>query len=748
MARRLRVLDLFRYPPAYQGKAGVTKMELEDRVLGEIEETLRSNHLDLSKLLSTSGLREAFTFFERTATSTLNRWHPSEVLQTLPLYLAERHRQGVDALLYCFVRRGRLLHHRLQTLYGERMDEENRTLFERHGGAFSPLRRAVLDTLQGGDPAILHRYRRTLSALEERQEALHSREGYFDLLASRGTFVRKLTLRLRRIPLEGHDPHARAVVATLPELFRYAPFAEPIPREARRSLSFLDVDDRRLAQRRIFETIVATTLAEMLFLRRVTSPASWQYRDLWKDVSPHPSSKAGGPSRMLSEAKAYLASGWETLPSSSVTNGHLTIHTPSRKRSIEEERAAQRAREKLLRRMRAVSIVEVMARVHRSTGMLGAFRPSSRARRHLASEDRVRLALAAILARGMNVGITQMASLLRGEVTLGSLTNFDENHLTAKTLQESNRIVQESWQSRGMGLPWGSGEGVVADGKSQAASERTLLSGSHFRHRIQGMTLYWVIRDDWIVLTVGVIGNHEWESWYLLDALLMSVGGKAPTTAVGDTEGQHLALWGLAWLLGKMIRPRFRNLSRVKLYRDASSADRGVENTDPVRWSVIERAWPSLMRLASSVQSSRLSAKEALQTWALYDEEGQNVIEALRELGKAIRTGYLLEYARSEPLRREVREACTRAEFFNSFAEAVYWGHGGRMKTLDPERQRIDALCLQLVMNSIIYYTVEEYGAKLARVDGAKPATWDHIRLLGDYPLTSTWFTGENRRGF
>lgn len=250
------------------------------------------------------------------------------------------------------------------------------------------------------------------------------------------------------------------------------------------------------------------------------------------------------------------------------------------------------------------------------------------------------------------------------------------------------------------------------------------------------MTLYWLVRDDWISARVGVIGSHDWESWYLLGGLLAPLGGRAAEWAAGDTHGQHLALWGLSFLLGKEVRARFRRLSRVKLYHDCPVADLPVRGVLRIRWFIVERAIRSLARLLDAVRSNKVSVRDVLRAANLYDERGVNIAEALRELGKAVRTAYVIRYALSEDLRREVWMACNRAETWNSFQEDVFWGNGGRMLTNNPRRREVNALCMELLMNSIVYYNTENYGGRLRRIPCSSPVTWEHVRLLGDYRIT------------
>ncbi len=741
LARRFRAArQILRYPQASRGKVGVKKLASEDVIRREIEATLEENRLRIPELLRAPDLEPSFEFVERHATSSLLRWERREVVRALPLYLAVRHRQAVDTILFVFVRMARLLRLRVQGRTEEQVQESTRALFERGDREFAALRQAILDTLDGADPRGLDRFRPLLQRLEEHGRALRTQETYFLLLARRGTFARKLSRRLKGLPFEGRDDHARAVVAALEEVLRFAPFSRRVPSAMRRSVAFLDVPSSRLAQRRIFEAVLLITLADLLWLGRITCPSSARFGDRWVSM-PALEGKGEEVLRSVRRSRESLRGAWEGFREVARTqpvvhNGRLVTRRPSKKRREEEESARQRAQRRFLSGLRPVSVVDVVLSVHHATDMLGAFRLPGSPGRYLNEEARARLALAVVLSRGMNIGIRSMSTLLGRWYTLGRLQNFDENYGTLRNFQDANRTLLEAWEARGLGQMWGSGEGVAADGRSVATTDRTLLAGYHFRHRVSGVTLYWLVRDDWIASTVGVIGNHEWESWYLLDGLLSPGGGRPSAWATGDTHGQHLALWGLAFLMGKEIRARFRRLSHVQLYHEGPVGGLPVRGVQSIRWDMVERAAPSLARLVAGVQQGKARARDVLQTWNLYDENGRNVTEALRELGKAARTTFLLGYASREELRRGIQEGCNRAESWNSFQEAVFWGHGGRLQPADPIRQQVTALAMQLVMNSIVFYNAMKFGGKLRRTVGVVPAMWDHVRLFGDYRIT------------
>ena len=51
-------------------------------------------------------------------------------------------------------------------------------------------------------------------------------------------------------------------------------------------------------------------------------------------------------------------------------------------------------------------------------------------------------------------------------------------------------------------------------------------------------------------------------------------------------------------------------------------------------------------------------------------------------------------------------------------------------------QQAINALTMMLVMNSIVFYNAERYKKIFQYISESCPATWEHVRLLGDYRFT------------
>jgi TnpA family transposase len=394
----------------------------------------------------------------------------------------------------------------------------------------------------------------------------------------------------------------------------------------------------------------------------------------------------------------------------------------------------------MIAKFRIVSIPEVVLKVHKSTGYLDEFKLNKPAPHQIKDEERLRSITGVLIAKGMNIGIRETASVIGYGGSVGRIQNISNNYMTKENLESALSRLIEVWDERRMGAQWGPGQLVSVDGRVIGAYQNNLLSRYHYRKRKSGMTVYWYRRDDGIATRVKTLGNQEWEAWHVIDELVHPLANQNLKSSCGDTQGQFLALWGLAEILGKEILARFRRPSRVLLYKPSNRNRAGLKKLRIIRWDIIEQGLPSILRLAEAIRSGRVQASEVLRRWHLYDDNGVDITEALRELGRVSRTEFMLRYAQDKDIQRKIRDACNDAEAWNSFHEAIFWGNGGKLRSNNPDRQEESLLALSLLMNSIVFYNVDFYGEKLKKARAPTPVVWDHVQILGKYQFKRVWF--------
>ena len=740
--------EFLRYPIVGVGKPNLFKMEAEHHILQEISSTLAANHLDPQILLRHPDCEERFVFVERHRPSDLARWEMDTVLEALIFYLARRYQECIDTILACFLRMAGVVRKRTQTKLDEDRRNESFVLLERTGPRFRALKEAFAVALSRGNAASLRPFERFMARLTNETAAIVDKWRLQRIIASRGFYTRKLAYRLVGLAFEGHDTPSKDLLKSLPEVFRFAPFKENVPFSLTKNLSALEIPRHLLVNRRVFEPVILLTLAEYLAAGRVTVFHSRRFGDLIEGLQPQMVKEEAR--RWVRGRRQIFEMAWtkferEAQAKSLVHNGRIRLHRPPKRLLSWEEKGHQEKHQEVLQKFERRTILEVVLRVHRETGMLDAFRLPRIAPHQLGESERLELAAGVLAGMGMNLSEEEIAMVLGHRHALGRIRHFADQYMTKENLERALQRLQMSWQERALGKFWGTGDKVAVDGKVIGAFESNLLSKYHFRRGRSGLTVYWFRRDDGIATRVRVLGNQEWESWYVPEELLFPLVGKLRESC-GDTQAQHLALWGLSELIHRRVSARFRRASQVLLFTPDERGRAGLKRLQSLNWRILEERLPCMTEVAERIQKGGVKASEVLRRTRLIDSHGHDLAEGFRELGKISRTEFLLRYMTDRCLQQGCQKMCNDAENWNAFHEFMFWGNGGRLQTNDPRRQEATVLALTIVLDSVVYDNVSTYGAELMEAKARTPVIWDHIEKFGTYVLNPQWFQGLHRR--
>ena len=122
---------------------------------------------------------------------------------------------------------------------------------------------------------------------------------------------------------------------------------------------------------------------------------------------------------------------------------------------------------------------------------------------------------------------------------------------------------------------------------------------------------------------------------------------------------------------------------------------------------------------------------------------------AFRELGRVIRTDFLLRYLGSIELRRQINAATSKSEHFNRYAQWVAFGSSGLETAAERDEQRKMIKYNHLVANLLIFHTVVRMTKALeatagdghhdaiseGALAGLSPYQTEHINRFGHYVL-------------
>ena len=281
-------------------------------------------------------------------------------------------------------------------------------------------------------------------------------------------------------------------------------------------------------------------------------------------------------------------------------------------------------------------------------------------------------------------------------------------HVTEEKLDNAITKVINAYNQFELPKYWGTGKSASADGTKWDVYEQNLLSEYHLRYAGYGGIGYYHISDTYIALFSHFIPCGVYEAVYILDGLLNNKSDIQPDSIHGDTQAQSEAVFGLSYLLGIKLMPRIRRMKHLKYYR-ADKKDRYEHINDlfndTIKWELIKKYLPDMLRIALSIKAGKITASTVLRRLGTYSRKNKLYL-ALRELGRVVRTVFLLQYISEAELRQLIQSATCKSEEFNYFVKWVLFGGEGVIAENLRHEQRKIIKYNHLVANLLILYNV------------------------------------------
>ena len=396
--------------------------------------------------------------------------------------------------------------------------------------------------------------------------------------------------------------------------------------------------------------------------------------------------------------------------------------------------------------MPQISILDVLTETEQWLNLHKLFGPLSGFDAKL--DDPRKRVICTLFCYGCNLGPSQTARSVKG-LSRKQIAWLNLRHVTEERLDKAIAKVINAYNQFALPKYWGSGKRASADGTKWNLYEQNLLSEYHIRYGGYGGIGYYHVSDMYIALFSNFIPCGVHEAVYILDGLIRNDSEIQPDTIHGDTQAQSGPVFGLSYLLGINLMPRMRNIKDLVLYK----ADRRRRYDHIERlcrrsldWDLIQRHYPDMMRVAVSIKAGKMTPSTILRR--LGSESTKNKLYfAFRELGRVIRTLFLLKYLNDPELRRTIHAATNKSEQFNDFAQWLMFGGDGIIAENLRHEQRKVIKYNQLVANMVILHNVQWMSRKLKDLQerghpvnaevlkALSPYRREHINRFGDYLL-------------
>ncbi len=363
-------------------------------------------------------------------------------------------------------------------------------------------------------------------------------------------------------------------------------------------------------------------------------------------------------------------------------------------------------------------------------------------------DDPLAAYLATVFCYGCAIGPAPLARALDGLDRRQPIW-INQRHITEETLDRAIACVVDAYHHFALPHWWGSARRVGADGTHWALYENNLLSEHHVRYGESGGIGYYHVAGTYIARFSHFISCGSLEGVYILDPFFAAATEDLPEAVHSDTHGQSATIFGLASLLGIQLYPRIRGWKDLTWCRP--SADSRYEHIDglftaTVDWDLIATHLPDMLRVALSIKEGLLTPSTILRRLGTYSRKNR-LYHAFWELGRAIRTGFLLQYIADADLRATIQAALNKNESFNNFVQWVAFGGEGLSTENDRLEQRKLVKYTHLVANCLIFSTVATLSRELAQlyaegypldkeaVAALSPYRTSHLNRFGRYTL-------------
>ena len=255
---------------------------------------------------------------------------------------------------------------------------------------------------------------------------------------------------------------------------------------------------------------------------------------------------------------------------------------------------------------------------------------------------------------GCNLGPTKTARSIK-LADRRQLSFINQRHITEQKLNEAIVEVINAYRNFPLQRLWGLGKTGSADGTKWDLYPQNLMSEYHIRYGGYGGIGYYLIADSYIALFSRFNTCGSWEGHYILDFITENDSEVKPDTVHSDTQGQSEPIFGLAHLLGIKLMPRIRNWKNLHFYKPDRVAEYkhigSLFSNEPIDWNLIETMLPDMLRVALSVKTGKITPSAILRRLATYSRRNK-LYFAFRELGRVVRTMFLLGYISDVEVRR------------------------------------------------------------------------------------------------
>lgn len=291
------------------------------------------------------------------------------------------------------------------------------------------------------------------------------------------------------------------------------------------------------------------------------------------------------------------------------------------------------------------TMTEILYEVNLWTGILEDFREPSK---NLIEEQKV--LVATLLANGHNLGFSKMA--IASSINESTLRRTSECYLNYENLSRAQKNLVNYHHSLEIVSNWRDGQSSSSDGMRVPINSRTIYADYNAHYGNKGGGIYRHVSDQYTPYYVQILEGRD--SNHVLDGLLSHGTSLEIHNHSTDTAGYTEQMFALTYLLGFKFKPRIKNLDQQQLYAFENIEIDNVKFKKINEKNIIEN-YHEVIRLVESIRCGKMKASLILQKINSYNRDN-GIAKGLKEIGRIIKTNYILDYYTNGELRKEVQK--------------------------------------------------------------------------------------------
>jgi len=205
-------------------------------------------------------------------------------------------------------------------------------------------------------------------------------------------------------------------------------------------------------------------------------------------------------------------------------------------------------------------------------------------------------------------------------------------------------------------------------------------------------------------------------------------------------------------LLGIQLEPRIRNWKDLIFYRpNKNETYKHIDSlfSEAIDWDLIETHVKDMLQVVLSIKAGKISSAVLLRKLGTYSKKNK-LYQAFRELGRVIRTVFLLRYISDDKKRQNILSSTNKIESYNQFSQWFSFGSLGIITSNYFDEQEKAVKYNDLVSNAVMLQNVADMSSVIQNLkqsgvsindedlESLSPYMTSNIKRFGDYSIDTS----------